>query len=89
MLWPTLDLRIATRRPRREVPKGAKNLSEHLLEDPLLFGVNRFCLQGGQEVPLAENVCQHGGLQTPRVISWSSLPNMLSVGHTSSGGEHD
>jgi hypothetical protein len=56
-----------------------KNLSEHLLEDPLRFGVTRFRRQRVQEVLLAENVCQHGGLQTPRLISWSSLPNMLSV----------
>jgi hypothetical protein len=67
----------------------AENPPENLLEGPLLFGVTRICLHGVREVPLAENVRQHGGFQTPRFISWSSLPNMLSVGHTSSGDEHD
>src|SRR5260370_32462136 len=66
----------------------AGNPPENLLEGPLLFSVTRLSLQGFREVPQAENVPRHGGRPTTRLINWSSLSSMLSVGHSPSGGGH-
>lgn len=58
------------------------------LRSPVLRTLYGFVAKTNTPAEPVSKIQLLGSFHTTRFISWSPLPNMLGVGHTSSGGEH-